>query len=150
MTYNEYLQYIKDKNVGFLGIGRSNMPLIRILAAHGVRVTARDRKEKDKIGDFYKELESLKVTVKCGSDYLKDLSEHDILYKTPAIRPDLPEILKAEETGTLLTSEMELFFELCPCDIYAVTGSDGKTTTTTLIYEMLKKQGYTCHLGGNI
>lgn len=150
MTYNEYLQYIKDKNVGFLGIGRSNMPLIRILAAHGVRLTARDRKEKEQIGDFYKELEGLKVAVKCGSDYLKDLSEHDILYKTPAIRPDLPEILKAEETGTLLTSEMELFFELCPCDIYAVTGSDGKTTTTTLIYEMLKKQGYTCHLGGNI
>lgn len=150
MTYNEYLQYIRDKNVGFLGIGRSNMPLIRILCAHGVRVTARDRKAKDKIGDFYKELLELNVTVKCGEGYLDGLSEHDILYKTPAIRPDLPEILKAEETGTLLTSEMELFFELCPCDIYAVTGSDGKTTTTTLIYEMLKKQGYTCHLGGNI
>ncbi len=150
MTYREYIEYIKNKDVGFLGVGRSNMPLIRMLAKENVKMTVRDRKEKSSLGDFAKELCDLGVNMLCGEDYLKDLSCHDVIYKTPAIRGDMKEILSAKEKGSVITSEMELFFNLCPCKIFAVTGSDGKTTTTTLIYEMLKSKGYTCHLGGNI
>lgn len=150
MTLNEYYDYIKDKNVGFLGLGRSNMPLIRLLAAKNVKITVRDRKEKSALGDFLPSLDALGVKVISGGGYLAGIEEHDVIYKTPAIRPDLPELIRAKEHGTILTSEMELFFSLCPCKVFAVTGSDGKTTTTTLIYEMLKKEGCTCHLGGNI
>lgn len=150
MTVNEYFEFIRGKNVGFLGLGRSNLPLIRLLCKKGASVTVRDRKEPAALGDFLPELNALGVTLVTGEGYLEGLSEHEIVYKTPAIRPDKPELLAAKERGTVITSEMELFFRLCPCKIFAVTGSDGKTTTTTLIYEMLKKQGYTCHLGGNI
>ncbi len=150
MTYSEYLLKIKDKNVGFLGIGRSNMPLIRMLVKEGVSVTVRDGKESGSFGDMENELLSLGVNVITGEDYLKNLAVHDVIYKTPGIRGDKPEILEAVSLGTILTSEMELFFELCPCKIFAVTGSDGKTTTTTLIYKILTQAGYTCHLGGNI
>lgn len=150
MTINEYFEFIRGKNVGFLGLGRSNLPLIRLLCKKGASVTVRDRKEPAALGDFLPELNALGVTLVTGEGYLDGLSQHEIVYKTPAIRPDKPELLAAKEQGAVITSEMELFFELCPCKIFAVTGSDGKTTTTTLIYEMLKKQGYTCHLGGNI
>ncbi|MBE7031891.1 MAG: UDP-N-acetylmuramoyl-L-alanine--D-glutamate ligase [Ruminococcaceae bacterium] len=86
-----------------------------------------------------------------GEDYLKDIPEDtEIIFKTPGLRGDVPELVKAQKNGVEITSEMELFFKLCPCKIIAVTGSDGKTTTTTLIGEMLKKEGYTCHIGGNI
>lgn len=150
MTYSEYIKSVKNKNIGFLGIGRSNMPLIRMLCREGVSVTVRDGKEKGSFGDMEKELDSLGVTMITGADYLKNLGIHDIVYKTPGIRGDKPGILDAISLGTVLTSEMELFFELCPCKIFAVTGSDGKTTTTTLIYKILTEAGYTCHLGGNI
>ena len=150
MTYKEYLDYIKDKNVGFLGIGRSNMPLIRMLSKAGCLVTVRDGKDIASFGDTAEELKELGVTIVTGEDYLKDLYTHDIVYKTPGIRGDKKEINEAVEKGTILTSEMELFFELCPCKIFGVTGSDGKTTTTTLIYNILTEAGYTCHLGGNI
>ncbi|MDO5478262.1 MAG: UDP-N-acetylmuramoyl-L-alanine--D-glutamate ligase [Clostridia bacterium] len=150
MTYSEYIKSVKDKNIGFLGIGRSNMPLIRMLVKAGVSVTVRDGKEKGSFGDMENELLSLGVTVITGADYLKNLAVHDVIYKTPGIRGDKPEILEAVSLGTVLTSEMELFFELCPCKIFAVTGSDGKTTTTTLIYNILTQAGYNCHLGGNI
>ncbi len=150
MTYKEYLDYIKDKNVGFLGIGRSNMPLIKMLADTGCEITVRDGKSIDSFGETIDELEKLGVKVIAGEDYLKELYIHDIIYKTPGIRGDKKEITEAVQRGTILTSEMELFFELCPCKIFGVTGSDGKTTTTTLIYNILKEAGYTCHLGGNI
>lgn len=150
MKLTEYYEYIKDKNVGFLGLGRSNMPLIRLLAKKGVRVTVRDKKERALLSDYVKELSDLGAKLVSGEGYLDGIEEHDVIYKTPAVRPDMPVLAAAREKGTVITSEMELFFSLCPCKIFAVTGSDGKTTTTTLIYEMLKKQGCTCHLGGNI
>ena len=150
MTYSEYIKSVKGKNIGFLGIGRSNMPLIRMLCAEGISVTVRDGKKKGSFGDMEKELENLDVTMITGEGYLENLGVHDIIYKTPGIRGDKPEILEAIALGSVLTSEMELFFELCPCKIFAVTGSDGKTTTTTLIYKILTEAGYTCHLGGNI
>jgi UDP-N-acetylmuramoylalanine--D-glutamate ligase len=84
-----------------------------------------------------------------GENYLENLNE-DIIFKTPGISIYTPELANAKNSGCTITSEMEMFFELCPADIIGVTGSDGKTTTTTLIFEMLKKMGYNCHLGGNI
>ncbi|MDP4132922.1 MAG: UDP-N-acetylmuramoyl-L-alanine--D-glutamate ligase [Bacillota bacterium] len=150
MNIKEYKEFIKNKNVGFLGIGRSNMPLIRMLSSLGTKITVRDAKPLGSFGEMADELLGLGVTLITGEDYLKDLQQHDIIYKTPVIRKDKPEILSAEQKGTVISSEMELFFELCPCKIFGVTGSDGKTTTTTLIYKMLTEEGYTCHLGGNI
>ena len=149
MTLNEYKQFVCGKRVCAIGIGVSNVPLIEFLLSCGANVTACDKKAKSELGEVAKKLESLGVTLICGEDYLKNL-DFEIIFKTPGMRPDVKELVEARKKGSVVTSEMELFFELCPCKIVAVTGSDGKTTTTTLIYETLKKAGYTCHLGGNI
>ncbi len=147
MNLSEFSNYIKDKMVTVLGIGKSNVPLIAFLAERGAVITARDR--RGDLGELGEKLSGMGVKLVLGENYLEDI-EGDVVFRTPGIRPDLPQIEKAKEKGAVITSEMDLFFELCPCEIFAITGSDGKTTTTTLVCEMLKKAGFTCHLGGNI
>ena len=149
MTVDEYKNLIKNKNVAVVGIGVSNLPLIDFLLSCGAKVTACDKKERSEIEETAKGLEENGVSLKLGTGYLSDL-DFDIIFKSPGIRPDIPEFNEARENGAVVTSEMELFFELCPCKKIAVTGSDGKTTTTTLICKVLEKAGHKCHLGGNI
>ena len=149
MNLQDYLKTLKDKRIAVLGIGVSNTPLIRLLREHGVAVTACDKKERTALGKTAEELEAMGADLKLGSDYLKDI-DADVIFRTPGMRPDLPELLAAKERGSRITSEMQIFFEVCPCPIIAVTGSDGKSTTTTVITEFLRAAGRTVHLGGNI
>ena len=149
MTLQEYIASIQDKTVAIVGIGVSNTPLIELLASSGVRVTACDRKSREALGDEAERLESLGVSLKLGEGYLRDLTQ-DIIFRTPGLRPDVPELLAAAQRGSVITSEMEVFFRVAPCTLIAVTGSDGKTTTTTIVSELLKAAGKTIHLGGNI
>lgn len=137
------------KNVTVIGLGISNMPLIRWLVKKGANVTARDKKQPNEIPEKLRELETLGIRCILGEEYLKDI-EGDAVFCTPGLRPDVPEILRAKENGAVITSEMDQFFQLCPCKIIAITGSDGKTTTTTLVAKMLEKAGRRVHLGGNI
>ena len=138
-----------------LGLGISNLPLIDFLLDRGAIVNARDQKEIDVTSDRIKGFTQKGVTFKCGADYLKDI-DGDFIFRSPGIRPDVPEIAVAVKNGAVLSSEMELFFELCPAKIFAVTGSDGKTTTTTLTYKLLEKaaaaegKGRRVYVGGNI
>jgi UDP-N-acetylmuramoylalanine--D-glutamate ligase len=149
MNTQEFYGSIKGKTVAFCGIGGSNLPLVKIFAQHGAIVTACDRRSRDKLGETAGELESLGVRLKLGDDYLSDLDE-EIIFRTPGMKFYMPELNEARRRGAAVTSEMEVFFDLCPCKIIAVTGSDGKTTTTTILSEMLKAAGKTVHLGGNI
>ncbi len=140
---------IKGKKVAFCGIGGSNLPLVKIFREKGALVTACDRRTRDKLGETADELEQSGVTLKLGDSYLSNL-DVDIIFRTPGMKYNMPELVDARNRGIAVTSEMEVFFELCPCKIFAVTGSDGKTTTTTIISEMLKASGKRVHLGGNI
>ena len=140
---------INGKNVTVIGIGISNMPLIRFLTQSGAHVTACDMHDEEWLGSNYDECMALGVKLNLGDDYLKNLTD-DLIFKTPGMRIDVPELTKAAERGARITSEMEIFFELCPAHIIAVTGSDGMTTTTTLINEMMSRAGYKTWLGGNI
>ncbi|MBE7039428.1 MAG: UDP-N-acetylmuramoyl-L-alanine--D-glutamate ligase [Ruminococcaceae bacterium] len=144
-----FKEYINGKEITVIGIGISNTPLIKFLLKHGAKVTACDKKSKDELGPVADELISSGALLKLGENYLKDIKA-DIVFKTPGMRYDTPELLALKERGTVITSEMEEFMKICPAKIYAVTGSDGKTTTTTLIYTLLTEQGYKCHVGGNI
>ncbi|MBO5364108.1 MAG: UDP-N-acetylmuramoyl-L-alanine--D-glutamate ligase [Clostridia bacterium] len=151
MDFRDWKKKIKGQNVAVIGIGVSNLPLIRILAEAGAHVTAHDKRNPDQLEDAYGELQKLGVKMVLGEHYLDAIdAEVSVVYKTPGIRYDVPALQKAADRGARITSEMELFFELCPAKIIAVTGSDGKTTTTSLIHDMLKRAGYTCYLGGNI
>ena len=145
----EYLQSLCGKKVTVIGIGISNTPLIRLLAGRGISVTACDKSSREKLGALASELEQLGVELHLGENYLDGL-DGDVIFRTPGMRPDLPQLLAAVERGSVLTSEMEVFFRVCPCKKIAVTGSDGKTTTTTIIAGLLEKAGYRVHVGGNI
>ena len=149
VKFEEYLSSLRNKTVAVIGIGVSNRPLIELLLSRGVAVTACDKKDRAALGVLAEELEGKGCRLRLGPDYLKNLTE-DVIFRTPGMRPDLPELNAAVERGSVLTSEMEVFFEVCPCPILAVTGSDGKTTTTTIIAELLRAAGKTVHLGGNI
>ncbi len=146
---DEFKYNVAGKNITVIGIGISNLPLIKYLVSLGANVTACDRRSAEDLGKNYTELEKLGVKFNLGDGYLNNLSG-DMIFKTPGMRYDVPELLKAKENGSIVTSEMEVFFEVCPSHIIAVTGSDGKTTTTTLIHKMMTDAGYKTWLGGNI
>ena len=149
MTLREYVDSLRNKTVAVLGVGVSNTPLVRLLLQNGVSVAVCDKRTRQQMGALADELERGGCTLRLGPDYLEGLHE-DVIFRTPGLRPDMPQIAAAVSDGSVLTSEMEAFFQVCPCPIIAVTGSDGKTTTTTIIAELLKAAGKTVWLGGNI
>lgn len=146
---DSFKEKIKGANVTVLGIGISNLPLIKYLVKLGAKVNARDKRTRGEMGDTCKMLEDMGVTLTLGENYLKNLTGNYI-FKTPGMRYDIPELCEARDNGIIVTSEMEVFFELCPSHIIGITGSDGKTTTTTIIYKALTQAGYKTWLGGNI
>ena len=149
MTFREYLDVLRGKRVAVLGAGVSNTPPIEALLEAGVDTAVCDMGSREKIGDAAGRYEALGAKLRLGESYLDDL-DADVIFRTPGIMPSNPAIMDAVGRGAQLTSEMEVFFEVCPCRIIAVTGSDGKTTTTSIIADMLKNDGYTVHVGGNI
>ena len=149
MTLFEYIDSIKNKTIAVIGIGVSNTPWIELLLQNGCHVTACDKRSAEEMGEQGARLRSLGAELKLGEEYLEGLDQ-DIIFRTPGLMPFDPHLVEAKSRGSVVTSEMEVFFSLCPCRIIAVTGSDGKTTTTTTISELLKAQGYRVHLGGNI
>ena len=149
MNFEEFLDSLQNKTVAVIGIGVSNQPLLKLLLDRGIAVTACDKKDRESLGIVAEQLEANGCRLRLGEGYLDDLTE-DVIFRTPGMRPDLPQLTAAVERGSALTSEMEVFFEVCPCPKIAVTGSDGKTTTTTIIAELLRRAGKSVHLGGNI
>ncbi len=150
MNREMFFKSVKGKKIAFCGIGKSNLPLIYKFIEKGAEVYACDRRDRSQLAPGQaEELESAGAKLILGDGYLNNLNV-DIIFRTPGMNYFLPELTEARKKGIVVTSEMEVFFDLCPCKIFAVTGSDGKTTTTTLIATMLKEQGYTVHLGGNI
>lgn len=142
---------LKGKKVAFIGAGVSHKELIAQFCEKGALVTLCDKKPSvQAFGDYASVLQKLGVRLSLGETYLEGLAGQEMILRTPGFEYFTPALQRAKAGGSLVTSEMELFFELCPCKIYAVTGSDGKTTTTTLISEMLKAAGKTVWLGGNI
>lgn len=145
----DFLTSLKGKRIALIGIGRSNLPLITLFSSYGALVTACDKRSYDELGEYAKLAQESGAKLLLGDNYLDNL-DADIVLRTPGMKFYLDKLTDMRNKGVVVTSEMELFFDLCPCKIIAVTGSDGKTTTTTIISEILKKAGKTVHLGGNI
>ncbi len=142
---------LKGKKVAFIGAGVSHKECIALFCEKGAEVTLCDKKpDLAAFGEYGEVLRRLGVRLSLGENYLDGLAGQDMILRTPGFEYYTPALQEAKAAGSCVTSEMELFFELCPCPIVAVTGSDGKTTTTTLIAEMLRAAGRTVHLGGNL
>lgn len=148
--FSEFKEFIKGKNVAVVGIGVSNIPLIRFLVKLGAKVTAFDKKNREELGDIAKEFDALSVALELGEGYLDKLSGFDVVFKTPSMRIDCDALIKVKNEGAYITSEMEEFVRYCKGKVYGITGSDGKTTTTTIISRLLKEAGYKTWVGGNI
>ncbi len=142
---------MKTKRVAFIGAGVSHLSLIRLFLSKGINVVICDQKDKDEFDEaIYEEFVAKGADFSLGKDYINEIYNCDVVFRTPGFYFNRPELEKARQMGIVVTSEMETFFDLCPCRIYGVTGSDGKTTTTTLISEFLKAEGKRVHIGGNI
>ena len=147
----EFEEYIKNRKVAIIGLGVSNLPLIDYFHEKKSQVTVFDSRE---IGEISKEIID-KVTnyamkMSLGKGYLSKLQGFDLILRSPSCLPTVPELEEEANRGAIVTTEVELLMKMCPCQVIGVTGSDGKTTTTTLIYEILKNAGYNCYVGGNI
>jgi len=145
----ELINNIKGKRVAVVGIGVNNIPLIRFLVKRGANVTAFDQKAAKDLGIIYNDLKQIGITFSLGKNYLNKLTQK-IIFKSPGIPFSIPEIQNAMADGAFITSEIEVFMTLCPCAVIGVTGSDGKTTTSTIIAKMLEDAGQKVWLGGNI
>ena len=148
-AFNHYFESLRGKKIAVLGLGVSNRPLVRLLLQFGCDVTGCDRTPREKLEDEVLELEKNGCKLSLGETYLDGI-EADVVFRTPGMHPGNPAIEGLRAKGAKITSEMEVFFELCKCNTIAVTGSDGKTTTTTLVSELLKAEGKKVWLGGNI
>ena len=149
MDFKQFFEQMKGKRIAFCGAGISNTPLILSFLEKGARVYVCDRRTREQLGELADKLENAGAELRLGENYLEKL-EVEIIFRTPGMSFHLPELEAARKKGIAVTSEMEVFFDLCPATIFAVTGSDGKTTTTTLIAKMLEAEGKTVHVGGNI
>ena len=148
-AFDQYFKNQQGKRIVVLGLGVSNRPLVRLLLSYGCSVTGCDRTPREKLDPEVLELEQQGCCLRLGDTYLDGL-EADLVFRTPGMHPGNPGLVELKQNGAEITSEMEVFFELCPCNVIGVTGSDGKTTTTTLIAELLKASGKQVWLGGNI
>ena len=149
LTVSEYFDGLRGRRVAVVGLGISNRPLVRMLLERGFSVECRDRTPREKLLPEVLELERMGAKLTLGEDYLEDI-QADVVFRTPGLNAFCPQLMALREQGTLVTSEMEAFFAVCPCPIFGVTGSDGKTTTTTLIAKLLEGAGRTVWCGGNI
>lgn len=138
------------KKTAVIGLAVSNTPLIRYLVEQGAQVTVFDKKPAEELQDYMSKLNDLKLQYCLGEDYLSHLHGFDYIYVTPGMKKNLPELQKARAEGAVFSSEMELFFEKCPGEITGITGSSGKTTTTTLIGLMMTSAFPATFVGGNI
>lgn len=147
----EFNTYLKGRHVALIGLGVSNIPLIDYLHNVGAIVTVFDVKDINYIDKaVIEKIINYGMEYYFGEDYLDELGEFDVIFRSPSCLPTNPDIVREAKRGAIVTTEAEMFIELCPCKVIGVTGSDGKTTTTKLIYEMLKSAGYNVYIGGNM
>ena len=147
----EFNNYLKFKKVAIIGLGVSNLPLLDYMYEKNAKVTVFDEKEeKDIEKNILEKLKNYKFDYFFGKNCFENLKGFDIIFRSPSFLPTRKELVEEEKRGAIITSEIEMLMKLTPATIIGVTGSDGKTTTTSLIYSILKNAGYNTYLGGNI
>ena len=140
----------KEKKIAILGISTEGQDSVRFFVKQNAKILCCDRRTKEELGEIYDQLRQFPVSFQLGEQYLRNLDDYDIVVRTPGMLPTLPELVALQKLGKEITSSTKLFFDLCKAPIIGVTGTKGKGTTSTLIYEMLKASGKHVYLGGNV
>ena len=147
----EFNRFLNNRKVAIIGLGVSNIPLLDYLYEHKAEVTVFDQRTIDQIPkETMDKITNYSFKFSFGQFYLEKLKGFELIFRSPSCLPTLPELQAEQKRGAIITTEIELVLKMTPSKVIGVTGSDGKTTTTTLIYEILKHAGYNCFLGGNI
>ena len=147
----EFNNFLNGRKVAIIGLGVSNIPLIEYMHKYNANVTVFDEKEMEEIPvDILNKIRTYSMSFSFGKNNLERLKGFDIIFRSPSCLPTRLELEQEEKRGALVTTEIEMLMKMCPCKIIGVTGSEGKTTTTSLIYAILKHAGLNCYLGGNI
>ena len=147
----EFNNYLDGRRVAIIGLGVSNIPLIEYMHEVGAETVIFDQRDIDHIpSEIMSKIIYYDMDYSLGEDYLSKLVDFDIIFRSPSCLPTEPALQLEASRGAIITTEIEMLMELCPGKIIGITGSDGKTTTTTLIYNIIKEAGLNCYLGGNI
>ena len=147
----EFEEYLKGKKVAIIGMGVSNIPLLDYFYNLNTKVTIFDKKEKEQINEeAIKKINTYRFELITGENSLDKLQGFDIIFRSPSCMPNTPELVKEVERGAILTSEIEMVLKLAPCKVIGITGTEGKTTTTSIINAIINESGKKCFLGGNI
>jgi UDP-N-acetylmuramoylalanine--D-glutamate ligase len=133
-----------------IGLAREGVDLARFLTRHGASVTVTDRKPRAVLESQIAELDGMRVALCLGGHDVSELDRVDVVYASPGVPPDNELLRAAARRGVRVSSLVELFFALCPAPIVGVTGSAGKSTTTSLLGEMFVAAGRQVFVGGNI
>ncbi len=147
----EFNNFIRYRKVAVIGLGVSNIPLLDYLFDKKAKVTVFDEKEIDKIPkNIMNKLTAYSFDYYLGKDCLKYLKNFVLIFRSPSCLPNRIELQEELDRGAIVTTEIEMLMKMCPCPIIGVTGSEGKTTTTSMIHDILVEGGYNTYLGGNI
>ena len=147
----EFNEYIRFRKVAVIGLGVSNLPLLDYLYEKKAQVTVFDERTVDEIPqNIITKINTYEFKYSFGKNCLEKLKGFNIIFRSPSCLPTRKELQEEADRGAIVTTEVEMLMEMCPCKIIGVTGSDGKTTTTSMINAILKKAGYNTFLGGNI
>lgn len=147
----EFNNFIHNRKVAIIGMGISNIPLLDYLHENRAKVTIFDNRTIDEIPkEIMDKITSYAMEFSLGDGNLSKLKGFSLIIRSPSCLPTTTELIEEEKNGAVVTTEIELLLKMCPATVIGITGSDGKTTTSTLIYEIIKKGGYHCFLGGNI
>ena len=147
----EFNSYLNRRKVAIIGLGVSNLPLLDYLYENHAKVTVFDDKDIDQIPkEVLDKITKYTFKFSFGKNSLSKLVGFDLIFRSPSCLPTNPALSAEANRGAIVTTEVEMLMKMCPCKIIGITGSDGKTTTTSLIYDILNKAGYKCYLGGNI
>ena len=147
----EFNKFIRGKKIAIIGMGVSNFPLLDYFYEKNAKVTVFDNRNIEQIdSEIIGKMEQYRFEYFFGENSLNNLKGFDIIFRSPSVMPFIKQIEDEVERGAILTSEIEMVLKLSPAKIIGITGTEGKTTTTSLIYEILIKAGYNCFLGGNI
>ncbi|MBR5519883.1 MAG: UDP-N-acetylmuramoyl-L-alanine--D-glutamate ligase, partial [Clostridia bacterium] len=149
INIREYLAALRGERVGALGFGVSNAPVAEMLVRAGAAVTVYDKKNVEDLGPKALALREQGVRFVCGENHADNIDDA-VLFRSPGFLPTQPAIRRAVANGTRVTSEMAMFFACCPCKIVGITGSDGKSTTSTVTAKLLEQHGHRVWLGGNL